>query len=185
MRKALVSLLLLAASVASADGPPYEYGPTDPHQIDPVGANQPVLVIYVQANDYRIPAAQLAALNTAEDQKRTQFPTWFAEASWNKLSMVVTGQRAAGGQWYTLPEGLLEYVSPGGVRAMQVRAPGTETTMNPTPAASVTASAGGSGSNFTAADAGNYWYAVTGFRNGSESQLTKLGAAVAIAAALR
>src|SRR6202022_2497738 len=44
------------------------------------------------------------------------------------------------------------------------------------------ASAGGTGSNFVAADAGNYWYAVTAFRNGNESSMTKTASAVAVAA---
>jgi hypothetical protein len=164
------------------DGPPGSYGPTDPHQITPNGTGQQVLVLYVQANDYRIPAGQLAAANTAEDAKRAAFPTWFGETSWSRLGMTATGQRAAGGQWYTLPKGLFEYVQPTDVQAMQVRSPGAQTAVNPTPASAVTAAAGGSGSNFVAADAGNYWYAVTAFRNGQESALAKIPAAVVVAA---
>lgn len=168
--------------VLAQDGPPGSYGPTDPHKITPTGAGQKVLVLYVQANDFRIPAGQLAALNTAEDAKRASFAPWFGEMSWNKMTVTADGQRAVGGAWYTLPKGLLEYVTPGGVRPMQVRAPGDQTAANPTPASSVVVSASGTGSNFGAGDAGNYWYAVTAFRNGSESSLTKTVSAVAVTA---
>ncbi len=176
------ALLVLSLPLFAQDGPPGSYGPTDPHQITPTGGGQKVLVIYVQANDFRIPPAQLAGLNTAEDGKRAAFPPWFGEMSWNNMTMTADGQRTAGSNWYVLPKGLLEYVRPGGISPMQVRAAGSQTAVNPTPASAVAAAAGGAGSNFTASDAGNYWYAVTAFRNGSESSMTKIPAAVAVAA---
>ncbi|HEV2803321.1 MAG TPA: hypothetical protein VGW57_00185 [Chthoniobacterales bacterium] len=148
----------------------------------PTGLGQKVVVLYVQANDFRIPASQLAALNTAEDGKRAAFPPWFGEMSWNKMTMTADGRRAAGNQWYVLPKGLLEYVRPGGVQPVELRDAGTQTATNPTPPSTVSAGAGGTGSNFAVADAGNYWYGVTSFRNGSESSMTKIGAAVAVVA---
>jgi hypothetical protein len=169
-------------SLLADDGPPGSFGPTEPHQITPTGAGQKVLVIYTQANDFRIPAGQLAALNTEEDAKRASFPQWFGEMSWNKMAMTADPQRTAGNQWYILPKGLFEYVRPELVRAMEVRAPGSQTATNPTPPSSVVAGAGGTGSNFTVADAGNYWYGVTSFRNGSESSMTKITSAVAVVA---
>lgn len=183
MRRSWVALscgFALAMPLLAQDGPPGSYGPTDPHRITPSDAGQRVLVLYVQANDYRIPPMQLAGLNTAEDGKRAAFPPWFGEMSWNNMTMSADGQRAAGGQWYTLPKGLFEYVRPGQVRAMQVRAPGNQTATNPTPASTVAATAAGSGSRF--GTAGNYWYAVAAFRNGGESSLTTTSSAVAIAA---
>lgn len=179
---ALIALFMGMAVATAQDGPPGSYGPTDPHKISPTGAGQRVLVLYVQANDFRIPATQLAALNTAEDAKRAAFPPWFGEVSWNGISMTADGQRSAGANWYVLPKGLMEYVRPGGVQPMQVRAAGTATATNPSPATSVSGSASGSGSSFTAAQAGNYWYAVTAFRNGAESTLTKSSAAIAVGA---
>jgi len=181
-RLLLLSVFALTFPLHAQDGPPGSYGPTDPHNISATGAGQKVLVIYVQANDFRIPAGQLAALNTAEDAKRAAFAPWFGEMSWNNMTITADAQRTAGGNWYVLPRGLLEYVTPGGVQPAQVRAAGTQTAVNPTPASGVTAAAGGSGSNFGTADAGNYWYAVTAFRNGSESSLTKTGSAVTVAA---
>ncbi len=179
---ALFLSLACVTFAAAQDGPPGSFGPTDPHQISPTGAGQKVLVIYVQANDYRIPAAQLAALNTAEDGKRAAFPPWFGEVSWNGISMTADARRTAGDNWYVLPKGLMEYVRPRNVQPMQVRAPGSATASNPTPASSLTASASGTGSSFSTAQAGNYWYAVTSFRNGAESTMMKLGSAVAVAA---
>jgi hypothetical protein len=54
----------LKLSLLADDGPPGSFGPTDPHQITPTGAGQKVLVVYAQANDFRIPAGRLAALNS-------------------------------------------------------------------------------------------------------------------------
>jgi hypothetical protein len=172
----------VAFSATAQDGPPGSFGPTDPHQITPNGTGQKVLVIYAQANDFRIPAGQLNALNLAEDAKRAAFPVWFGEMSWNKMTMTADGLRTAGNQWYVLPKGLFEYVRPSGVPPMQVRAAGAQTASNPTPASAVTASASGSGSSFGTGDVGNYWYAVSSFRNGAESAVSKVGSAVAVSA---
>jgi hypothetical protein len=178
----LVFVFLLAATVA-ADGPPGSYGPTDPHELLPEGLNQKILVIYTQASDYRIPATELATRRSNEDAERTQFAAWFNENSWGKLTLDVSARpAAAASEFYTLPGGLLEYVQPGGVKAMEVRVPGAETSSNPTPPLSVTAVAAGSGSSFTGGREGNYRYAVTAWRNGNESSLTRVSGEVTIAA---
>ena len=180
----LVSLTFL--NLAAADGPPAEMGPMDVHALEKLGANQEVLVIYVQADDHRILAPDLAALNAAEDPKTDDFAQWFDEASWGQTTLNVTRQRAAGGEWYVLPEGLLDYAKPAGVRSMEFRDPAQAAAASPTPPASVTALAtvpGGSDptSDFDATEAGDYWYAVAGFKDGVESTLTKLGSAVTVA----
>jgi hypothetical protein len=165
------------------DGPPGEFGPSDPHNLSPTGLNQKVLVIYVQADDFRILPSNLSTLNTFADQNRNKVSPWFNETSWNALTVDMQGQRAAGGQWYVLPDSMLNYVRPGGVPPMQVRNAASASTTNPTPPASVTASAAANAaSTFVAGDAGNYFYAVSAFRNGVESQLTKISTAVAVAA---
>ena len=51
------------------DGDPADLGPTDIHEVSKIGLNQKILVIYAQADDHRILASELTALNTAEDQK--------------------------------------------------------------------------------------------------------------------
>lgn len=180
----LIAVVLLSGSVLFAqDGPPAEFGPTDPHQLSGTGLGQKVLVIYVQANDFRILPGDLAALNTTADQRRNKVSPWFQETTYGRLTVDMVAQRAAGNQWYTLPGSMLEYVRPNGVQSMQARSPTTATTGNPTPPASVTATAATSDpSRFVTADAGNYFYAVSSFRNGNESQLTKISAPVAIAA---
>ncbi|MFZ1219495.1 MAG: hypothetical protein WAO00_09385, partial [Chthoniobacterales bacterium] len=172
----------MATSLLADDGPPGSFGPTDPHQVTPNALGQKVLVIYVQANDYRIPGGQLAALNAAEDDKRAAFPPWFGEMSWNKMTMIADAQRMAGNQWYTLPKGLLEYVKPGGVQPMELRAPGSQTLINPSAPATVVAGAGGTGSSFAAGDAGDYWYGVSAFKDGNESSMVKINAPVAVVA---
>jgi len=177
-------LSVIAASQTNAqDGPPGEFGPTDPHNLSPTGLNQKVLVIYVQADDFRILPAALAALNNTADQNRNKVSPWFNETSWGKLTVDMQPQRAAGSQWYVLPDSLLNYVRPGGVLPMQARNAASASTANPTPPASVAATAApNAASTFGAGDAGNYFYAVSSFRNGVESQLTKIPAAVAVTA---
>jgi hypothetical protein len=181
----LILILLCAFSsreVFSQDGPPVDLGPMDVHEVVPNGTGQDVLVIYVQGNDHRVFAADLAGMNTAEDTKLTGAESWFEETSWGSLTIDFTTQLDTGGQWYTLPEGLLEYVHPNGVPAMQSRAPASATAANPTPPADVDATASADAtSQFGATAVGDYFYAVSTFRNGTESQLRKLAAAVAIA----
>jgi hypothetical protein len=186
--RTLFILLLGFVSARGQDGPPAEFGPTDPHVLAPTGLDQKVAVIYVQANDYRILPGDLAALNTTADQRRQKISPWFSETSWNGVtgtapSLTVNMEpHRAGNQWYTLPGALLEYVRPGGVQPMQVRSPASATATAPTPPSSVTAAAAAAGSGgFTAGDAGNYFYAVAAFRNGVESQLMKT-ASVAVTA---
>ena len=180
---ALALLLVLNVMVFGQDGPPGEFGPTDPHVLAPVGLNQKVLVIYVQASDFQILPANLATLNTTMDTRRTKVSPWFRETTYNQLTVDMVAQRTGGGGWYTLPDSLLNYVRPNGVLSIQARNAASATTVNPTPASSVTGTAAATaGSQFIAADAGNYRYAVSTFRNGQESQLTKVAGAIAVAA---
>ena len=51
---ALALLLAVTWTIFGQDGPPGEFGPTDPHRLSPTGLNQKVLVIYVQASDFQI-----------------------------------------------------------------------------------------------------------------------------------
>src|SRR3989442_12333691 len=135
----LAIFFVLNVAVFGQDGPPGEFGPTDPHVLAPVGLNQKVLVIYVQANDFRILPADLANLNTTTDQRRNKISPWFQETTYGQLTVDMTPQRAAGGRWYTQPGPLLEYVRPNGVLSMQARSAATATAVNPTPPPSVTA----------------------------------------------
>lgn len=177
----LVCVFLVAVTVA-ADGPPGTFGPTDPHELLLTGTNQKILVIYTQASDYRIPSSALATRRSDEDTERTEFAAWFNEMSWGQLTLDVAARPAAAtAEFYTLPGGLIEYVQPAGVRAMEVRVPGGATSANPTPPMSVSASASGSGSSFTGDRAGDYRYAVTAYRNGNESTLTRVPGVVTIA----
>lgn len=173
-------LTFFSAVCAAQDGPSGSFGPTDPHKLSPTATGQRVLVIYVQADDYRIPAAQLVAINTAEDAKRGSAAPWFGEMSWNGMTITMDAQRLSGGAWYTLPKGLWEYVQPSGIAPIQVRVAGGATTGNPTSASVLTASVGGVGSRFDATTAGNYWYGVTAFRNGGESTLVKTSSVVSV-----
>ena len=170
----------------AGDGEPVDMGPMDVHQVSKIGLNQKILMIYAHANDHRILAGDLVALNTAEDQKVADFSQWFAETSWNKTTFDVTQQRAAGDNWYVLPEGILDYASPSNITSMESRDATQASAANPTPPDSVVATAVmPSGidptSDFDATEAGDYWYAIAGFKNGVESNLSRIGAAVTVA----
>lgn len=170
----------------ATDGDPAEMGPMDVHEVSIIGQYQKILVIYAQANDHRILAGDLAALNAAEDTKVLDFKKWFVETSWNQTSFNVTQQPAAGNNWYVLPEGILDYASPSNIISMESRDATQASAANPTPPASVVAAAvmpGGTdpASDFDATEAGDYWYAVAGFKNGVESTLTRIGGAITVA----
>ena len=182
----ILGLTLICGQLAFADGGPADLGPEDIHSVSKIGLNQKILVIYVQANDYRILPADLATQITSEDTKVTDFADWYNETSWGKTTFVVTQQRDAGGNWYTLPEGILDYIRPSAIPSMESRDAVQASATNPTPPASVTAAAAApSGSDpasdFDATEAGNYWYAVASFRNGVESTLRRVGAALTVA----
>lgn len=180
---AFALLLVLTGIVFGQDGPPGDFGPTDPHRLSPIGLNQKVLVIYVQASDFQILPADLAGLNTTMDTRRNKVSPWFQETTYNQLTVDMVPRRTTTNAWYTLPGTLLEYVRPNGVRSMQARSAASATAVNPTPATSVTGTAAATaGSQFVGADAGNYRYAVSTFRNGQESQLTKVAGPIAVAA---
>jgi len=184
---ATITALAVGGPSAADDGPPVDLGPTDVHQVGSTGLNQPVLVIHVQAQDYRVLAGDLVPTNQAEDQKVASLTAWWPETSWNTTTFAFTQQRAAGSAWYTLDAGLLDYCTPDNVRAMEARAPAQASTTNPTPPSSITAAVGPPGSSepaseFDATSAGNYWYGVSSFRNGAESTLTRISAPVAVAA---
>lgn len=179
----LVSLFL--AVTANADGPPAELGPMDIHAVDKIGMNQPVLLIYAQANDHRILSGDLAGLNNDEDDKVTDLQDWFDETSWGKTTFSIDQQRDAGDDWYVLPEGILDYASPSAIASMEFRDATQASATNPTPPDSLSGSAAApSGSDpasqFEASDAGDYWYAVSGFKDGVESTLTRTSSAVSV-----
>ncbi len=95
---ALYFLATVSTPLAYAqDGPPGEFGPSDPHNLSPKGLNQKVLVIYVQADDFRILPSNLATLNAFADQKRNKVSPWFNETSWSALTVDMQAHRAAGG----------------------------------------------------------------------------------------
>lgn len=179
--------LLATWNVSHAqDGDPADLGPMDVHEVVPIGLNQDVLVIYAQADDHRILAGDLAGLNATEDQKVADFTAWFDETSWGVTTLDATPQRDTGGNWYVLPEGILDYATPSGIRSVEFRDATLASSSNPTPPDGVTASAvtpSGSdpASDFDASEAGDYRYAVSGFRNGVESTLTRLASAVTVA----
>ncbi len=185
---ALAQLVAFAPGAARADdGPPAEMGPMDEHHVDKTGTNQPILVIYVQANDYRILPADLAAANTAEDGKVSDLVDWFDETSWGATTFNVDQKRDTGGAWYTLPEGILDYASPSFILSLEQRDASAASATNPTPPASLSAAAappavGDPTSDFESSEAGDYWYAVAGFKNGVESTLTRLSSAATVAA---
>ncbi len=176
-----------AAWVQAQDGGPGDLGPTTEHKISAKGLNQKVLIIYVQANDYRILSSELTALNTAEVQEIVDFKKWFAETSWDQLTLDVTERKAAGNNWYLLPGRYLDYSRSSGLRSMEFRDSTLASTTNPTPPASLSASvvtpgAGDPVSNFETDEEGDYWYAVSAFNNGVESRLTKISSAVNVTA---
>ena len=179
-------LMISGPLVLAPDGGPEDYGPMDEHKISAKGLNQKVLVIYVQANDHRILSSELAALNTTENQEIVDFKKWFDETSWGQLTLDVT-RKPASGNWYQLPGRYFDYSRSGGIQSMEYRDSTQASLTNPTPPASVSASvltpgAGDPASDFKADEAGNYWYAVSGFKNGVESKLTRISAAVNVTA---
>lgn len=183
-------LALLACTTVSLfanDGGPADFGPADTHAVDLVGVNQPILVIYAQANDHRILPSELAALNATETQELADARAWYAETSWAKTTFDFDAKRSAGGNWYLLPEGILDYASPSAILAMEARDATAASGVNPTPPASLSASSaspsgGDPDSDFAADEAGDYRYAVSSFKNGIESTLTRLPYAVSVAA---
>jgi hypothetical protein len=189
--KAFVLAVLFCCATATwvraQDGGPGDFGPTDEHKISAKGLNQKVLIIYVQANDYRILPSELAALNTTEVQEIVDFKKWFAETSWDQLTLDVTEQKSSGGNWYLLPGRYLDYSRSAGLRSMEFRNAAQASTSNPTPPVSLSASvvtpgAGDPASDFKTNEEGNYWYAVSGFKNGVESQLTRTPSAINVTA---
>lgn len=187
---ALLGAALAPRAARPQDGPPAELGPMDVHEVDTTGTNQPILVIYAQADDHRILATELAGLNTAEDDKVSDLADWFDETSWGATTFAMDPQRAAGNTWYVLPEGILDYASPSDIRPIEFRDAALASAANPTPPASVAAlaAAPGMGDPASAFDtddgvaAGEYRYAVSGFRNGVESTLTRVPGTVTVAA---
>jgi len=184
---AAFACIVAGAAAYAQDGGPSDYGPLDEHRISAKGLNQKVLVIYVQADDYRILASELAALNATEDQEIADFKKWFPETSWDQLTLDVTVQRAAGSNWYQLPGRYLDYSRSASLRSMEYRDATQASTSNPTPPASVSAvvvtpGAGDPASDFKSDEEGDYWYAVSGFKNGVESRLSKIAAAVHVTA---
>jgi hypothetical protein len=182
----LTLLLSFTLSTWADDGDPVEFGPADEHQVSKIGQNQKILVILVQANDHRILPSELANLNTDEDLKITTIGKWFQETSWNKTTFNFDVKRSAGNNWYQLPEGILDYCSPSDIPAMEARDASQASSTNPTPPASITATAGppsggDPASDFDATEAGSYWYAVSSFKNGVESQLTRISSSVTVA----
>lgn len=183
----LTSGLTFAQTALSEDGPPVEFGPGDVQKISPIGNNQKVLIIYVQAKDYPILASELTSLNNTENQEITDFKKWFDETSWGQCTFDVTQQRSTGGNWYVLPQGMLTYSRATSLKAMEFRDSTQATTTNPAPPLTATASAAPPGptdpiSNFTSSNAGNYFYAVSSIRNGVESTLTRISSAVSVSA---
>lgn len=173
-------------STFADDGDPAELGPMDEHKVSKIGLNQKILVIYAQADDHRILAGDLAGINTTEDDKVKDMKNWFKETSWNQTTFDIVQQRAAGNDWYLLPEGILDYASPNKITSMEFRDAAQASANNPTPPASVTATAVAPGaadpvSDFDATEAGDYWYAVSGFKNGVESTLSRIGSSVNVA----
>jgi len=186
--KIFLSLLLIFIPVFPSngqDGGPQDQGPTDIHKVEPLGQNQEILIIYVQANDYRILPSELSNLNATEDQEVLDFEKWYDETSWGACTFDVTKQRDSGGNWYILPEGILNYSRPAGIRSMEYRDSTQASNSNPTPPASVTATAGTPGtgdpaSQFTNDNKGDYYYGVSSFNNGVESKLTRISSAVTV-----
>lgn len=184
----LLHLLFLGPGpIAADDGPPADLGPTDVHQIDTIGLDQPILVIYVQADDYRILPADLAAANSAEDDKVSDLEHWFGETSWGVTTFNVDQQRDTGDTWYTLPGGILDYARPSELLSMERRDATAASASDPTPPARLTAvaappGAGDPTSDFDSDEVGHYWYAVAGFKSGVESTLTRLSSAVTVTA---
>jgi len=149
----------------------------------PAKLNQKVLVIYVQASDYQILQSDLAALNTEMDSTRNKVSLWFQETTYNKLTIDMIPRRRASGEWYTLPGSLLDYVHPSDALSIQARNKDSATTGDPMPPGSVTAKVTATGhSGFGPGDKGSYRYAVSTFRDGRESKLTKVANPIAIAA---
>lgn len=191
----VISSLVIGGSLASfaQDGGPADLGPADVHEVSKKDLNQKILVIYVQANDYRIFSSDLATENDSENKKISNLEDWFEETSWNQCTFAITQRRAAGNNWYTLPEGILDYASPSGITSMHHRDSTQASTSNPTPPASVTALATAPGSGDPASKydddqkcldctpQGDYRFAVSSFANGVESRLTKVGSVVSVA----
>lgn len=182
----LTFFLCGALSTWADDGDPVEFGPADVHEVAKIGLNQKILVILVQANDHQILPAELANLNTTEDQKITNVGKYFQETSWNKTTFNFDLKRSTGNNWYPLPEGILDYCSPSDISAMEARDVTQASSTNPTPPATVTVTAGppaggDPASDFDADEAGAYWYAVSSFKNGVESRLTKISSSQAVA----
>ena len=178
-----LALLVLNGIVFGQDGPSREFGPTVTRRFAPGGPNQKVLVIYVQASDYQILPSELAELNKTMDETREKVSQWFRETTYNKLTVELIPQRQRNGEWYTLAGSLFDYVHPKLAQSIQARNVAIATTENPTPAASVTAIAAppSTGRRFGPGGAGTYRYAVSTFREGRESQLTKLANPIDIA----
>ena len=146
--------------------------------IEPVGLNQRVLVMYAQAHDYQILPADLAGVNAQENTEVSQFRDFYTEVSWNQMSFNVDQTRAnAANAWYTLPKGLMEYASLRNIRHTDTRDPGSSVNVNPTPPTVVTATAEGSGSDFDAGSAGVYWYGVAAYRTGTMQESALVWAA--------
>ncbi len=167
------------------DSGPQDQGPTDVHKIEPMGPNQKILIIYVQANDYPILSSELSNLNATEDQEVVDFEKWFDETSWGKCTLNVTKQRDSGGNWYLLPEGILNYSRSTWIRSMEYRDSSQASNSNPTPPTSITATVGTPGtgdpaSQFTNDNKGDYYYAVSSAKNGVESKLTRISSAVTV-----
>ena len=167
---------------SSQDGPSRKFDPTVAQRLAPVGKRQKVLVIYVQASDYQILPADLKALNDRMDSERDNVTYWYNETTYGQLTIDMVPQRKANDEWYTLPGKLLDYVNPSELQSVQARNAASATTKNPTPPALVTGTAAPTpGSKFKTEDAGEYRYAVSTFRAGRESKLTKMANPIAVA----
>lgn len=95
----LVFAVSMAGFCYAEDGPPFEFGPEDDHNIAVIGKNQPILVISVQADDYRILPGDLAGINTTENDKINDIADWFYETSWGETTFDPTIQRDTGNAW--------------------------------------------------------------------------------------